>query len=240
VVVVGHALLPVSLGRDLLYVAVALSAVAAIVVGVRTHRPPRRLPWVLLAVGVLSWAVGDLIWSVWDHILHIEPFPSVADAFYLFGYPALAGCLYQISRVRRRNRDHGPMLDSLVVGVVVAFVLWVALVEPTWTGSAGTTLGRLVGVAYSVGDVILLVQVVHLTAATVVRSPSLRLITGAFSLTLLGDVFYQSSFYLPVLEQRVSLLDTTWLVAYLLLGAAALHPSIVRPPLSSRAGPGFR
>jgi len=204
VVVVGHALLPVSLGRDLLYVAVALSAVAAIVVGVRTHRPPRRLPWVLLAVGVLSWAVGDLLWSVWDHILHIEPFPSVVDAFYLFGYPALAGCLYQISRVRRRNRDHGPMLDSLVVGVVVAFVLWVALVEPTWTGSAGTTLGRVVSAAYSVGDVILLVQVVHLTAATVVRSPSLRLITGAFSLTLLGDVFYQSSFYFPALEQRRS------------------------------------
>lgn len=237
VYVAAHALLPVSLGRDLLYVAVALSAVGAIVVGVRTHRPARRLPWVLLAVGVLSWAVGDLIWSVCDYVLHIEPFPSVADAFYLVGYPALAGCLYQISRVSRRNRDHGPMLDSLVVGVVIAFVLWVAFVEPTWTGSAGTTLGRVVSAAYSVGDVILLVQVVHLTSATAVRSPSLRLITGAFALTLVGDVLFQAAPYLPALEQRVSLLDTTWLVAYVLLGAAALHPSIVPTTAHQPSGP---
>jgi hypothetical protein len=71
-----------------LNVVVGASAVAAIVVGLRWHRPARPLPWRLIAGAQGLFVVGDALFSVNELVLGIDPFPSLADALYLPGYPA--------------------------------------------------------------------------------------------------------------------------------------------------------
>lgn len=55
------ALLPVGLGRDVVYCAVGASGVAAMVIGVRRNRPHPAGGWHLLAGGAALWVLGDLV-----------------------------------------------------------------------------------------------------------------------------------------------------------------------------------
>jgi hypothetical protein len=63
-----------------LLIVVSASAALAIVVGTVRHRPAARAAWWLVAAGQEFVALGDVLFSVNDLILHIEPFPSLADA----------------------------------------------------------------------------------------------------------------------------------------------------------------
>ena len=83
--------------------------------------------WLLWGVGF--WALGDLIWGLYDFAFHIEvPYPSWADLAWLGGYPFLFCGLYVRIRsygVPLQKRDRwlmGAILAALLV-VVVGFVL---------------------------------------------------------------------------------------------------------------------
>jgi hypothetical protein len=92
-----------------LYNGLGLSAVAAIVVGMRWHRPQRPLTWYLFGVGLLSYVTADIIFYTYQDILHQEVFPSAADVFYLAAYPFLmAGLLLLISCPQPRRRPGQP------------------------------------------------------------------------------------------------------------------------------------
>ncbi|WP_034662882.1 bifunctional diguanylate cyclase/phosphodiesterase [Cellulomonas sp. KRMCY2] len=226
VVVVVELLMPYGPARDLVYVAIGLASVTAIVIGIRLNRPRRRLPWVLLAVGLGLWVAGDALWAWFDHVVQIDPFPSGADLFYLAAYPVLAGALYQLARGRNAPRDFTSLVDALIVGVAVGLVLWVAFIEPGWTDPEGSLLERVVGVAYPIGDAMLVIQMVHLGTTPLVRTPALRLLGAGFVLTLVTDLIFQAATYVPVLERNSIMLDPGWLTAYLLIGAAVLHPAM--------------
>ena len=220
--------LPVGTGRDVLYLAIAYAAPLAILVGVRVHRPRRRLPWMLLAAGSLCWAVGDTVWSYYADIAATEPFPSAADVFYLLAYPLLAGAMYQFTRGASRRGDVSAVIDALITATAATVVLWVWFIEPTWTDPAGTLLERVVGVAYPIGDVLLVAQLLHLGALPVVRATSVRLLGLGIGAVLVADVLFQAAGYVPAIGAREAWLDVGWLVGYLLWGACALHPSMHR------------
>src|SRR6266540_1659179 len=77
---------------------------------------PARRPWILLALGCLSWAVGDFIWSYYDIALGREtPFPSAADAAYLGAYPLLFAGILALSSPRRLAIRLRTSLDALAL-----------------------------------------------------------------------------------------------------------------------------
>ena len=81
-----------------------LGSAAAIVVGVIRNRPAHRVAWIFLALGVTTFACGDITYDVLTKFLHqSNPFPSVADVFYLATYPLLAAGLVVMVRSRRRR-----------------------------------------------------------------------------------------------------------------------------------------
>ncbi|MEP7115293.1 MAG: hypothetical protein ABI862_18670, partial [Ilumatobacteraceae bacterium] len=59
-------------------------------VGVRHQPPPRRFTWGCIAVGVTSSAAGDFIYYISGQITGTLADVSVADAFWLVSYVALA------------------------------------------------------------------------------------------------------------------------------------------------------
>ena len=83
--------------------------------GVRLHRPARRGIWYGLAGGLAVFVAGDVLYSVYAHALHVEPFPSPADALYLASYPLLAAALLIMIRSRTGGRDRPGPIDALII-----------------------------------------------------------------------------------------------------------------------------
>ena len=44
------------------------------------------LGWLLAASSILLYVIGDVIWAFLEVVLHVQPFPSAADIFYLLYY----------------------------------------------------------------------------------------------------------------------------------------------------------
>ena len=86
----------------------ALSSAGAIAAGVLMHRPTHPVPWWLLAIAVTVFAAGDTTYNVLTALLGQEnPFPSLADVFYLAMYPIAAAGILLLIRHRTGGRDRG-------------------------------------------------------------------------------------------------------------------------------------
>src|SRR2546427_13263596 len=54
--------------------------------------------FVFIAVGIILWATAELTWTYYQLGLRIEnPFPSIADGFWVIGYIFFIPALYSIS-----------------------------------------------------------------------------------------------------------------------------------------------
>jgi diguanylate cyclase (GGDEF)-like protein len=212
------------LEQGLLYEAIGLSAVVAIVVGVRLFQPSYRLPWYAMAVGQLCFVLGDFIWLVYEQ-LGEAPFPSIADVFYLAGYPFLGAAFLLFIRRRVAGGDRAGLLDAAILTTSAAILAWVFLMQPYTVGSDLSTLELAISVAYPITDVLVIGVAIGLLTTPGARTQAFRLLTVSLVLLLLADVVYA----LQNLEGTYvagSVLDGVWLLAYITWGAAALHPSM--------------
>ncbi|HXW03361.1 MAG TPA: two-component sensor histidine kinase, partial [Nitrosarchaeum sp.] len=49
--------------------------------------------FVLFTIGVSFWFTADQIWVIYENIYDVDPFPSIADIFYIGAYPFFVGFL---------------------------------------------------------------------------------------------------------------------------------------------------
>src|SRR5713101_6733750 len=97
---------PAVLNQGPVFNAIGLSAVVAIVVGVRINRPSDRRPWYLFAFGQALFVTGDVLAYNYERFFGRPlPFPSVADLFYLAVYPFLIAGLLLLIRKRAPTQD---------------------------------------------------------------------------------------------------------------------------------------
>jgi signal transduction histidine kinase len=206
-----------------LYVAVGASAVVAIAKGIAWHRPAQRLAWWLIAGGQGLFVVGDALFSVNELILGIEPFPSLADALYLPGYPALAAGLALLAHSRSSRRDWAGVLDAAIIAIGFGLLSWVLVMVPYFQDPSLGMVELLVSLAYPVGDVLLLALAARMATSPGRRTLSFRLLTASLALTMAADTLFA---VLALSGADTLVTDGGYLVAYLLLGASALHPSM--------------
>jgi diguanylate cyclase (GGDEF)-like protein/PAS domain S-box-containing protein len=209
-----------------LFNAISLSAVVAILVGVRVHRPKQVLPWYLFAVGQLLFTAADIITYNYPALFGSElPFPSIGDPLYLAVYPCIAVGLIGIIASRSPRRDVDALIDGGVIAIGAATVSWVFLLSPI-ASAAGSTLDQtVVALAYPTLDLALLVVILRLALGAGQRRPSLYFMVAAVLSLLAVDSVYS---YLSVqgIVYEPGLLDVGWGAFYLLWGVAALHPSM--------------
>ena len=94
-------------GYDLvLYNLVCLGAAGVCVQGAR-RSPTERLAWWAMTVALLVNVVGNLVYSLVIAPMDPEPYPSVADVFYLACYLPLYVALVGLTRTRVRRRSSG-------------------------------------------------------------------------------------------------------------------------------------
>ena len=114
-----------------LWGSMGLGASVAVIVGTVKNRPLYKLPWILIAMALGSFISGDITYDILTKYLHeSNPFPSLADAFYLVTYPLLAAGLLGLVRARRKEPDIGALLDALIVALGAALLSWIYLIQP--------------------------------------------------------------------------------------------------------------
>jgi diguanylate cyclase (GGDEF)-like protein/PAS domain S-box-containing protein len=212
-------------GHLVLWSLLALSSAGAIGAGTVVHRPAHRFPWWLLAVGVTVFAAGDTTYNVLTTILgERNPFPSLADVFYLAVYPFAAAGLVLLIRHRTGGRDRGSLLDALSLTSALALLSWIFLISPYVNDQQLDWLERATSIAYPLGDVLILATSTRLAITSGGNRAAAMLGIGAVGL-LGSDVVYGLG-QLDGTWQIGSWYDLGWVVFYIAWGAAALHPSM--------------
>ncbi len=219
--------------QSIFYVVVGFSAVLAIYVGAVRNLPRgERLAWQLFSFGLLCQIAGDAIFAVYEVSLNREPpSPSIADAFYLAGYPLLAFGVLLVLRKLGGQTSRAAILDTLVIFSGVALVQWVFFIDPYNHMRFGSQFARLVAMAYPAMDVLLLVAFAQLLVGPGGRTRAYRLLLVSIGLWVVADEAYglNVSSY-----QGGSWIDALWLGSYVLWAGAALEPSMSRIAVPDR------
>jgi hypothetical protein len=208
---------------DLGTLAAALAAAALCVRAADRHAEAWRPFWRLLAAATGFWALGELLWALYDLILDGSvPVPSWADAAYLAAIPCAAAALLAHPALRGRTTGKArATLDGGVIAAALFFVAWVLLLGPLWRSTDLTTLGGLVAVAYPAGDVVLVFLIVLIIRGTTDRDRlGLWLLLFGLSAMTLSDAAYG---YLTEVAGYATgnLTDVGWVAAYLAIALGA-------------------
>nr|WP_244376336.1 aminotransferase class I/II-fold pyridoxal phosphate-dependent enzyme [Streptomyces ficellus] len=219
---------------------IGLAGVAAILIGIRIHRPARRWPWLMLAAANLTFTAGDTTYNILEASFgQVNPFPSLADVFYLSTYPLFAAGFFGFIRYRTESRDLASLLDALILTSGLALLSWVHLINPLTEAGGDTWIQQAVAIAYPLGDVLILAMMVRLLTLGGTRGRAVQLLAiGTFGI-LTSDVLY-GLLQLQGTWRVGTYMDLGWVVFFTAWGLAALHPSMVR--LTERVpqpGPGI-
>jgi PAS domain S-box-containing protein len=207
-----------------------LVATCAIVAGIVVNRPAARAGWGWLAAGMALWTVGD---AAWGWTMSARGFPSLADAFYLTGYACFSMMLHRLT-TRAGTFDAGRFLDSLIAGVGFGVLVWSYSIEPALEAPV-LLWAAVINPAFDIAILVaMLPSLVHHR-----HSPSAWLLGGGFALFLLSDAQYGAAARTGTLMTG-TLGDAGWLLGYVALGAAALHPSMASIAPFVEQAPGRR
>jgi diguanylate cyclase (GGDEF)-like protein/PAS domain S-box-containing protein len=218
-------LLPSLAAQNVFFNLVGVTAVAVIVMGVLLHRPSYPTTWWLLALGLFLFVLGDTIWTVYENALRVEvPFPSVADLFYIGGYPVLAVGLLLIQE-RGIGRNVSSLINALIVATGAGMLSWVFLMAPYAHDPSLPFLERLLSIAYPLMDVFLLMVLVRLLLVPGGRQVAFNLLGVGLVFLLVADTVYVTTAQAGTYETGDPA-DAGWLLSYVLFGMAALHPSM--------------
>ncbi|WDV55959.1 EAL domain-containing protein [Streptomyces coeruleorubidus] len=226
--------------QRLIFVAIGATGVTGIVLGVLLNHPAHRLPWLLLAAGNFAFAAGQAAQIILLQFYGENPFPSIADGFYLAAYPLYAAGLQGFVRWRTSGRDRASLVDALTLTVGLALLSWLFLIEPYARIEDLTWVQKAFSMAYPLGDILVLAILLRLLAGRGGKSPSLVLLTVGTSGLLIADVAY-GLIQLNGTWRTGTAVDLGWAVLYGAWAVAALHPSMrsLTQPVAWRAETGM-
>ncbi|SFP33155.1 diguanylate cyclase/phosphodiesterase [Geodermatophilus dictyosporus] len=219
-----------ALAYDLvLYNAVCLLAAVVCVLAARRNRA-ERLAWTSLAVAFVLNTVGNLVYTLVIARLTYEPYPSLADFFYLGYFVPLYVALIALIRTRVQRFHASMWLDGGIGALGATAVAVAVLLEPALRLTEGSLAAVVTNLAYPVADVVLLAVLVAVSAILGVRrDPALLLLGGGIVANLVGDIVYLD---LATVGDYVEggPLDLTWLSGMLLMALAAHRSDRTVPP----------
>jgi diguanylate cyclase (GGDEF)-like protein len=221
--------------------AIVSCAVAVCLTRAAVERRDRPI-WLLAALGMASWGLGN---AYFEHTLAAGaslPNPSPADIGYLGFYPLVYLAVIAARRRPDERIGAGPWLDGAIGGAACATLGAALVLEPVLHATSGESVaGALTNIAYPVGDLTLLAMLVVTTATIGWRGArGLAPLAGGMALFALSDTLYlvenANGSY-----QAGGALDAGWLLALVLMacGAAMLpragERSAGRAPTTERA-----
>lgn len=203
------------------YNALILLAAGSAVARAVTTRVERTAS-IAFAVGITSWAVGEILFDF--AYAGDPPYPSAADAFYLLFYPACY--VGMMILVKHRLSEFGPMVwfDGAMAAIAAAALGSAVLFEVVFRHTDGSTSVIVTNLAYPLGDVLLLSGVAGVFALTGWKPDRTWGLIGAALLaaTIADGIFLFQTAMGTYTEGTI--LDALWPASMLLLAAAVWQP----------------
>ncbi|HXF98704.1 MAG TPA: EAL domain-containing protein [Gaiellaceae bacterium] len=201
-----------------------IAAVVAILAGVARNRPRSPVAWYLVAYSGLLGVLADAVYSVELERGGEVAFPSLADYVSLASSLVLAAGLVAMIRRQAPGRDWPSLVDAAIVAVGFALVAWALLVQPRIAGRGAVE--TVVALGFPVADVLLVSLAARMVLAAGLRSPPFAMVVVALVFQLVGDALYGFG-SLHGWYQAGDPVDLLFVLSAILLGTAALHPSMV-------------
>ena len=226
---------------DLIAVPVPAATAVCCWFAARRREGRARRAWILLGAAAMSWAVGEAVWSFYELARNVEvPFPGYADIGFLGLIPfAVAGLLALPPVPRSLTAQGRTLFDGLIITGSMFFVGWRTVIGPTYRESTSTTLEKVVGLAYPIGDVVLLSMALFIALRVARRHRGALLLIGV-GLGVLAAA--DSGFIYQNLHETYasgSLIDPLWEIGFLVMMVGAVLAIPQREPPDRERGPGL-
>ncbi|MFL5589307.1 MAG: hypothetical protein ACJ8DI_16890 [Ktedonobacteraceae bacterium] len=205
-------------------------------------RTSQRWAPVLLGLGILSYVIGQAIWTYNENIAHLPVlFPSWADAGFLGSFPlVLLALLLLPTQPLPASMRSRIVLNSLIIMVTMTTFSWYFILGPTILEGDYTLLGQLISAAYPLATLVLIFCLLLL----VIRShdPTIQPVALVLGLAFIIIVLTDSVYNVQQLHDAYytgTLLDVGWPLGYMLvgLGARALRLVMATRPLPPDSAP---
>ena len=180
--------------------------------------------WRLLAYGMGAWALGHIVWSVYEVGLGITPKPpSPLDAALLISAVLVVGGLLSMVSTPAGRLSH---LRGAAEGMLIAagcfLISWCAVIAAVFASSGASRSGQIIHLAYPVLDAVALSGVFFVAVRGKDQLPAGL---GLLALGIICVAFSDSAFwYLNALNPsfpRVSPIDIGWVAGFLVITLAA-------------------
>jgi hypothetical protein len=173
-----------------------------------------------ITLGLWAWFVGEALFALYELVLKINPYPSIADVFYILAYPLVLFGIYH--ELKNYNTEISPLKSLTVssISILMSIFVFYIMIFPVF--NAHESLARnIISVAYGIGDMLLIVGVLHILLLIVdfkggrLYHAWLYVLIGAIFM-LLGDVLFAlySAQYGDGIPQY-KLIDLLWIASYL-------------------------
>ncbi len=204
-----------------------MTTIIVLTVARRMREARPRRAWTILALAAGANCIGDTLYTFVTIATGEAQFPSIADAAYLAFYPLMLLGLLAFHRQREAPSERLKFwLDALTTTVGGGLLFWYFLIEPMTHAEQPSLLASLVGVAYPVADLVLILGIatVALRTSNALSRRTCCLLGGSVVAFMFGDVAYSGLNVSNLYEagSPLSLLsELPFTVSYLLLSVAA-------------------
>ena len=183
----------------------------------------RRLVPGLIAAGLTSNALGDLIWLAYSWT-GPEPDTSLADIPYVASYLGLGAAVVVVTTVRRGRTtyvDPDAVIDALTVIVVSLLLFWTFSVQDIVVDESVSSFTRVVWAAYPILDAVLLALVLRAISVRSTRDAIGIPFAAGVACWLVSDIGYLT---LTVDGSVSVVLDVGWMLGAMLVATSTLRP----------------
>lgn len=195
-----------------------------------------RSAWRLIAVGLLSYLLADLVQTYYEVALSAKPYPSFADPLYVLFYPLAVVGLLRFPTARRSRAQHTQLIiDAATVAVGGAAAVWYVVLGPTAVSDTGSALQTFFSIAYPVGDLVLVVALASVLLRQTIPSSrqALYWLMGGVGFFIAADLVYGWIGFHGSYSGGDPV-DSLWMVA---IGVFAIGAAAQRAPVAGEAPP---
>lgn len=208
-------------------IAYALAAGSSLWVGAHSPNARVRWGWWWIALACACNAIGEGVYAYLVLIgHHANPFPSLADVFYVLFYPCMVIGVSLLPAVRVKGTQRFKVaLDACIIAGSLLSVSWFFLLGPLYLQGADTPFSLALSLTYPVGDVLIVVALLLVSLRGV--HPPYRLVYVSLLLGMLFFVYADSAYtYLGLQGSYVAGalgVDTFWIAGALCICLAAAY-----------------
>ena len=203
---------------------------------------PMRRYWLPLAIGVLCTGLGDWLWMYFEVIRGLEPYPSLADAFYVAQYPFYAFGLISAALAYKALVDvKRPLLITAALSVLASAGVTFGLLLPYIIADPEETVAvKVLSSLYPLADILLAAAPAVFIALVVARLGGGRLALPwravALGLLLLAaaDTLFSWMDWTGAYTAG-GIVDLMWMGAFAVIAVGASLGRDVAMPVARRA-----